>query len=144
VDLGSGGGLPGLPIAICATSTMVALVESRRRRCTFLMEAIRQLGLENCEVIEEDARRLVAREKRYDAVIARGFLPPIELVALASTLLAPNGRIIVMGGPSLPGGVELTSAAHREMRCRCDRSFQLPGGAERRRVVVLTSVEVNA
>jgi 16S rRNA (guanine527-N7)-methyltransferase len=144
VDLGSGGGLPGLPSAICAASTMVTLVESRRRRCTFLREAIRQLRLENCEVLEEDAARLVAKEKRYDAATGRGFLPVYELVALASALVVPGGRVIVMGGPSLQSPAVLVGAAHREMRCVSDRSFRLPGGSEKRRVIVLMSVAKQA
>jgi 16S rRNA (guanine527-N7)-methyltransferase len=139
-DLGSGGGLPGLPIAICATSTKVTLVESRRRRCTFLTEAIRQLGLQNCEVIEGDAMRLASSGKRYDAVTARGFVPPLRLIRLGSTLVAPEGKIIIMAGPSLPRAAELITSAHHDMRCVRDRAFRLPGGNEQRRVVVLASI----
>jgi 16S rRNA (guanine527-N7)-methyltransferase len=139
-DLGSGGGLPGVPIAICSASTMVTLVESRRRRCTFLSEAIRQLGLQNCEVLEGDVARLVPSGKRYDAVTARGFLPPHRFVALGSTLVGPKGRLIIMGGPSLQSAGELISSARQDMCCIRDRDLRLPGGNEQRRVVVLASV----
>ncbi|MFQ5473895.1 MAG: 16S rRNA (guanine(527)-N(7))-methyltransferase RsmG, partial [Dehalococcoidia bacterium] len=56
-DLGSGPGLPGIPLAIALPASRLVLVESRRRKCSFLAETIRELGLENCRVEQADARR---------------------------------------------------------------------------------------
>ena len=136
-DLGTGGGLPGLPIAICVSSAQITLIESRRRRCTFLLETIRHLGLDNCTVLELDAQHLYASGRRFDAVTARGFLTPRKLLVMAVPLLLPGGRVVFMGGPSLPAGPDLVASSERRMRCSSDRTFRLPGGEETRRIVVL-------
>jgi 16S rRNA (guanine527-N7)-methyltransferase len=135
-DLGTGGGMPGIPLALVLRGSEFTLVESRGRRCTFLREVVRDYGLgSRVRVLEGDAWDLARGAKRFDAVLARAFLPPRELLVLGSQLIAA-GRIIVMGsdedwmrGPAIADllndlGIEL----------RSDRALVLPGGEETRRV----------
>jgi 16S rRNA (guanine527-N7)-methyltransferase len=133
-DLGTGGGLPGIPIAVALPRLAVDLVESKRRRCSFLSETIRDLGVGNCRVIEADVEKLEGHH-RYDAAVARAFLSPAGLVAAASRLVRAGGRIVVMGATR---DEEIDAAAGRAGLIRItDERFVLPGGKERRRIVVL-------
>jgi 16S rRNA (guanine527-N7)-methyltransferase len=135
VDLGSGGGMPGLPLAICLPTVRFALVESRRRRCSFLREAIRQLDLgSSVDVFESDARRLGSMITEVaDVVVARAFVGPEELCRIAHPLLKTSGRLVVMAGDrevSLPKGPTSLFALDSSRR------FGLPGGTERRSIAV--------
>lgn len=136
VDLGSGAGLPGIPIAVADPQRHLVLVESKRRRCSFLLEAVRELGLGNCTVLEEDARVLAASGRLHANVTARAFLPPAELVSLAAPMIEPGGRLIVMGArDEIETGVLWQAPA--DCRLVETRTLVLPGGNEQRRIVVL-------
>ena len=99
VDIGSGGGVPGLVIATELPSLTVTLVD-RRQRCTdFLERAVRTLRLsERVTVRCADTKSLIATGRRYDAVTARGFGPPASTLATARALINPGGSI-VLGEP---------------------------------------------
>jgi 16S rRNA (guanine527-N7)-methyltransferase len=142
-DLGSGAGLPGIPLAVSLPDARITLVESRRRKCSFLLEAIRALGLSNVIVVRRDARSLTPAELRVDAVVARAFLRPVDLVDLASGLLRSRGRIVIMGSRRA-NELDSVSADRRDVVLVDDAVFTLPGGSERRRVVVLEKREADA
>jgi 16S rRNA (guanine527-N7)-methyltransferase len=136
-DLGSGAGLPGIPLAVAIPELEVCLVESRRRRCSFLAETVRDLGLSRCRVIDEDVRAYARAGATFDAVIARAFLSPADLVAVAGPMLAPRGRVVLMCGPSAPDPAELAGASEIALRPAFSRSLRLPDGGERRTVLAL-------
>ncbi len=94
VDLGSGVGLPGIPLAITHPTAQVVLVERSGRRARLARRACRVLGLENVEVIEED---LCRRRRPAEAVVARGVMPPAALLPVLRRLVAPGG-VGVVGG----------------------------------------------
>jgi len=105
-DLGSGGGLPGIVIAI-GRPQETHLVESDRRKCAFLMEAARQLGLAHLRV---HARRIEAAQlPPLAAITARALAPLAELLPHAARLLAPNGVAVFPKGRTAEA--ELTAAA---------------------------------
>jgi 16S rRNA (guanine527-N7)-methyltransferase len=96
-DLGSGGGLPGIPIAIARPDTTVTLVEPRQRRVAFLELAVGALRLANVHVIAaraEDARISV------DGCMARALAPAEEAWRLGSPLLSDGGFLIYWAGRS--------------------------------------------
>lgn len=139
VDLGSGGGMPGLPLAVCLPRARFALVESRRRRCSFLREAIRHLGLgERVDVFEADAREFGSTiRESADVVVARAFVGPEELCRIAAPLLKTAGHLVVMAGDreiSLPAGSTSGFTVERSRR------LGLPGGAERRSITIARRV----
>jgi len=132
LDLGTGAGVPGIPLAIAVPGLRVTLVETRRRKCSFLAETIGGLGLVDCTVMEEDAHVLAASGRRWEVVTGRAFLAPRGLLELGSRLLGPAGRVVVMGGP----GLDMAELATVEpMRAVYERELVLPGGSERRTVV---------
>jgi 16S rRNA (guanine527-N7)-methyltransferase len=105
VDLGSGGGLPGLVIASRRPDVAITLVERRRTRADLLERAVRSLGLAaHVRVVADDARHLLARAPAsFDVVTARSFGPPQETLELAVALLRPSGRVLIAEPPEAAG-----------------------------------------
>jgi 16S rRNA (guanine527-N7)-methyltransferase len=103
IDLGSGGGLPGLVIGWYRPDLRVTLVDRRSKRTDFLRRAVQRLRLdEGVVVINADVRdlgRLSVHSGAYDAVTARSFGPPDETVRLALPFLAVGGQILVSDPP---------------------------------------------
>jgi 16S rRNA (guanine527-N7)-methyltransferase len=99
-DLGSGAGLPGLPLKIVCRDIEVALIESRRRRAMFLLSAVRTMNLVGIRVIER--RVECAAEElagRFDAVVMRCAGDVEAMIPLAASLLAAHGIVIASGPP---------------------------------------------
>lgn len=88
VDLGSGGGLPGLILAIARPDLAVTLVEIDQRKSAFLKEAVRILGLSNVTV---EARDLQTITQRFDIVTSRALASLVQLCDYAKPLLAEGG-----------------------------------------------------
>ena len=100
LDLGSGAGMPGIPIKIVRSDVDVTLVESRRRRASFLSAVVRELDLNNVRVVADRIEsRLPDMEGRFDAVVVRCAGDVGELMPLAGRLLAPQGLVIASGPP---------------------------------------------
>ena len=99
-DLGSGAGLPGLVLATELPETRFELIESVSRKCGFLREAIRRMGLSNAEVVCHRSEEWAADEGReaYDAVTARAVGRLATLAELASPLLREGGVLIAWKG----------------------------------------------
>jgi 16S rRNA (guanine527-N7)-methyltransferase len=138
LDLGTGAGLPGLVLAIACPDTEFVLGESNRRRCSFLLEVVRVLGLRNVRVVEGDVDALPA-DQRYPLVISRAFRPPPEFLSTASRLVDREGRVVLlMADPSDGDLLMLAQGAELVL----DRSFRLtlPGGTESRTIAVLRRV----
>ena len=96
-DIGSGGGLPGIPLAIVRPDLQVALVESSHKKAAFLQQAKIELQLANVEVHCARVEALQAAEM-FDAVISRAFSDLTEFVRLAGNLVADGGVLLAMKG----------------------------------------------
>jgi 16S rRNA (guanine527-N7)-methyltransferase len=92
LDLGSGGGFPGIPIAICHPEIAVTLAESQGKKAAFLQEAVRVLGL-NSRVCAARAETL---NESFDCVTLRAVDKMPEAVGVATTLVAPGGWLALM------------------------------------------------
>jgi 16S rRNA (guanine527-N7)-methyltransferase len=95
-DIGSGGGLPGIPLAIVRPEARFTLIESRRKRASFLRHAAATLALANVEVAHSRAEEL--GDRRFATVLARAVAPPAELLEIAAPLVAPGGRLVLLTG----------------------------------------------
>ena len=103
LDLGSGAGLPGIPLKIVLNEVQLVLVESRRKRVSFLASVIRELGLEHARVVGrriEDA--MDELEGGFDAVVMRCVGDPGDLLPVASRLVVRPGGVVVASGPPKP------------------------------------------
>lgn len=130
-DLGSGAGFPGIPLAIACDRAHVSLVESRRRRASFLREVVRTCELANAEVIEERVEQLADRGAGpWDIVVSRAVWQLRDFLVLAERLLTHGGLAIAMkgrkegaAGPSYHGRLlqsqtieyQLRSGAHHRL-----------------------------
>ncbi|MFT3808049.1 16S rRNA (guanine(527)-N(7))-methyltransferase RsmG [Arenimonas sp.] len=94
-DLGTGPGLPGIPLAIAKPQLRVALVESNGKKARFLREAVRQLGLSNARVIESRAEA-VDEAGQYDLITARALDRLAGIVRVGGHLLRPGGQLLAM------------------------------------------------
>lgn len=97
-DLGSGGGFPGLALAIALPGTRVALVESVGRKCAFLAGAVSELALGNVEVVNGRAEAWPEGIGAHDLVVARALAPLPVLVEYAAPLLEPGGALVAWKG----------------------------------------------
>ena len=112
VDVGSGGGLPGVPLALAARSRRWRFLEPRRRRAGFLEEVVRELDLE-AEVVTMSAEEASGDDRYTDhsVAVARALAPPAKAFALLLPLLHPGGTAIlwVGGSAKLPPDAALSS-----------------------------------
>jgi 16S rRNA (guanine527-N7)-methyltransferase len=101
-DLGSGGGFPGLALAIALPAARVALVESVGRKCTFLVAAVNALGLANVDVVHGRAEAWPEGMGAHDLVVARALAPLTVLVEYAAPLLDLGGILVAWKGRPEP------------------------------------------
>lgn len=93
-DLGSGAGLPGIPLAIAHPGTRFTLVDRSGRRIDLLRRVIRVLDLENCQVMQGDIEDL---EGPMEIIVSRASMPAEHLGGIVRSLLSPHG-VAVAGG----------------------------------------------
>jgi len=99
-DVGSGAGLPGIPLALVRLDWCVVLIESNQKKAIFLKQACIELGLENVEVVAERVENFHPKEK-FDTVISRAFSSLAVYVRLAGHLCKEDdkgGTIVAMKG----------------------------------------------
>jgi 16S rRNA (guanine527-N7)-methyltransferase len=99
-DVGSGAGLPGLPIAIARPDVTVFLVEPLLRRVVWLREVVEHLGLTNVEIIRSRANAVADTDRTFDVVTARAVAPLPGLIDLCLPLVRPGGELLAMKGDS--------------------------------------------
>lgn len=143
VDVGSGGGLPGLVVAVRRPDLELTLVDRRERSCDFLRRAVQALGLNaRVRVVHADLEALghdPAWRAGYDAATARGVAPPAEVAELVLPLLRSGGHLVVSvagSGERWPdAGLRLLDAAveYRTDGLIVVRAGECPGRFPRRR-----------
>jgi 16S rRNA (guanine527-N7)-methyltransferase len=97
VDLGSGAGLPGIPLAIARLDLSFCLSELRRRRVAFIEFAVDSLQLRNVRVLAGKAEDLSGP---FDVCLSRAFAEPGRAWAIAESLLSPTGKLLFWAGRS--------------------------------------------
>ncbi len=98
-DIGSGGGFPGIVIAICYPELKVTLIESIRKKCDFLNDAIGRLGLKNVTVINDRVENLEGF--RFNYVTARGVAKVDKVLKHTEKVLAKKFKLILYKGEML-------------------------------------------
>ncbi|KAF1692139.1 16S rRNA (guanine(527)-N(7))-methyltransferase RsmG [Pseudoxanthomonas koreensis] len=97
-DLGTGPGLPGIPLAIACPGLRVTLVESNGKKARFLREAVRQLGLGQRARVAECRAEALDEPGAYAQVTARALDTLAGILEVGGHLLAPQGRLLAMKG----------------------------------------------
>ncbi|MCF8028080.1 MAG: 16S rRNA (guanine(527)-N(7))-methyltransferase RsmG, partial [Desulfobacteraceae bacterium] len=140
LDLGTGAGLPGIPMKIGFPGLNMTLIDSRRKRISFVGYVIRRMGLENICARHARAEDLAGKHEKFDVVVSRAVSSLGELIGLAAPLLNSGGMLMAMKGRGVAdelaqaglGGLE-----NHDSRVRIEK-YRLPGlGIDR--VVVMYS-----
>jgi 16S rRNA (guanine527-N7)-methyltransferase len=97
LDVGTGAGLPGIPLAIACPDLKISLLDSNHKKTTFLQQAKTELALANCTVVCERVESWKPG-KVFDAVVSRAFSELSDFVIQAGHLLAPGGEMLAMKG----------------------------------------------
>lgn len=122
-DVGSGAGLPGIPLALACPVWRVTLNDRSSKKAAFLRQAKSELGLQNVEVYEGPVERWQPRE-RFDCVITRAFAALAEFVSACRHLVAPGGVLAAMKG-TWPE-ISPVSALSHDVRCADVRRLHVP------------------
>jgi 16S rRNA (guanine527-N7)-methyltransferase len=97
LDVGSGPGFPGAPLAIARPDIHFTLLDSSHKKCTFLEQAKSELGLANVTVVCERVEQW-RPDDRFDAIVSRAFAELSDFVAQSKHLAAPGARLLAMKG----------------------------------------------
>ena len=119
MDVGSGAGLPGIPLAIAEPNLLFVLVESTKKKAAFLKRAVEELGLSNVQVVEERAEVIghdPTHREKYDVATGRalGRLP--VFLELTAPFVRVGGKVLAMKGRNVSDEIEDSSYALTQLR----------------------------
>jgi len=119
IDVGSGGGLPGVILAIARPEWEVTLLDSLRKRCDFVSSAVQRLGLSNVTVVcarAEDVGRDEAHREAYDVAVARAVAEMRLLNELCLPLVRIGGLLVAAKGPDPSEELQAAGRSLSELR----------------------------
>jgi 16S rRNA (guanine527-N7)-methyltransferase len=136
-DLGSGGGLPAIPIAILQPAWHITLIEAVRKKTAFLQHVRGKLNLKNIQVLSERVETVAKNQPGdFDAVISRAFTSLAHFLELSLPLLKPEGLVFAMKAKR--ADEELQDVCMDDWRLVADEPLQIPNLAVERRLLVLS------
>lgn len=138
-DLGSGGGLPAIPIAILQPEWQLTLIEAIRKKTAFLQHMRGKLKLKNIEVLCERVEYAAAQHPaQFDAVISRAFTNLARFLDLSLPFLKPDGVVFAMKAKRADD--EIKDVSMEVWRLVADEPLHIPNLAVERRLLVLAPV----
>ncbi len=140
IDMGSGPGLPGIPLKIARPEVPMILAEPRGARAAFLRDVCVELGLKDVEIFAHKVGK--DYPGRVGGVITRAVGPIPETLDRVASCLAPGGRMIFMKGPECDQEIAEAAVTHAgSFRMAADHAYAIPGTDHRRRLVVYERLE---
>jgi 16S rRNA (guanine527-N7)-methyltransferase len=112
LDVGSGAGLPGIPLAIASPGLAVTLLDSNHKKAAFLQQAAAELHVASVTVVAERVESW-RTDARFETIVSRAFADLGEFVSAAARLLAPGGTIAAMKGVHPHDEIERLPAGFR-------------------------------
>jgi 16S rRNA (guanine527-N7)-methyltransferase len=133
VDVGTGAGFPGLPLAVANPQRRFTLIDSNGKKVRFVAHAARLLELANVQALQA---RVESITRPFDTVIARAFAALPELVRKVAPLCGPHTRVLAMKGKWPQQEIE---ALPPEWHVVSSREIQVPGLDEARCIIVMST-----
>ena len=112
-DVGSGAGLPGIPMAIALPEAHFVLIEPMERRSNWMLEVIEELGLTNVEVRRARAEEVL--DLKFDIVTARAVAALDKLIRLTAHLLKPGGSLVALKGSKAAEEIEVARKLQKKL-----------------------------
>jgi 16S rRNA (guanine527-N7)-methyltransferase len=128
IDVGTGGGFPGIPLAIVKPEIQWTLLDSNSKKTRFLTQVIHELALDNVSVVHARLEQYRTNEG-FDAMISRAFAAPEKCLGLGESLVKPGGCFFFMQGQVSTAGIEA------QMQCRT-QALTIPGLEASRHLVI--------
>jgi 16S rRNA (guanine(527)-N(7))-methyltransferase RsmG len=140
IDMGSGPGLPGIPLKIARPEIQMILAEPRGARADFLSEVCAELGLRGIEVYPRKIGP--SYPGRVRGVITRAVGSVAETLERVAECLVPGGKMIFMKGPECDHEIAAARQEHGKLfRLTADRAYEIPGTPHKRRLLVYERLE---
>lgn len=141
IDLGSGGGFPGIPLRIALPGLGLTLVESSRKKTSFLAHIVRTLRLNDVTIIRERVNPLIGQPAcagAFDTVLSRAAFKLPELLRMASFFLKPEGLLIALKGsdPSEEMDEARAVLSATGMNLAACRDIRPPGADLSRKIII--------
>lgn len=142
MDLGPGGGFPGIPLKICLPSMGLTCLESTRKKARFIEMVVNELGLTGVEVVaqhSQEAQKDKAFLGRYDFVTARAVAELKDLVKMALPFLKVGGKLLAYKSSRAEEEIFRASAAIKKFRGSLEGKMEGPAGTsgKDRRIIVI-------
>ena len=138
VDVGTGAGFPGLPLALINPQRRFTLIDSNNKKVRFVSHAAHLLGLANVTAVHSRSESFKP-EKPFDTVVARAFAALPELLKLVAPLCGPDTRVLAMKGKRPEDEIAGVQAPWRVLEVR---ALTVPGLNEERHLVIAQRVSV--
>lgn len=144
-DVGAGAGFPGIPLKVLHPELHLTLVESQKKRASFLRAVIQELGLKNTEVLQDRAEELGQNKKyreTYGKVLARAVAPLKVLLELSLPLTASGGIFIAYKGPRAMQEIQEAGRALELLGGKVEKveDVEIPFQKEIRRLIIIKKI----
>lgn len=146
IDVGTGAGFPGIPIAILKKDVTVTLLDSLNKRVNFLNEVCNQIKIENVNTIHgraEDIGQNINIREKYDIAVSRAVANLTTLVEYLLPLVKVGGKCICMKGPAIEEELRNSNFAIKELGGKIEKveNFILPNSDIERTILVIKKVK---
>ena len=134
LDVGTGAGLPGIPLAVAEPDRQFVLLDSNGKKTRFVLQAAQALGLNNVEVVQSRIETYTAVQP-FDSIMSRAFATLADFIQGCAHLLAPGGQLLAMKGKH---PADELAALPAGWQCSAEHVLKVPGiEAERRLLKII-------
>jgi 16S rRNA (guanine527-N7)-methyltransferase len=148
LDVGSGAGFPGIPLAICRPGLNITMIEAAEKKANFLKKTIEALKLENIEAVHaraEDFGRNKNNREKYDVVVSRAVAALAVLVEYCLPPLRVGGIFVAMKGPNIHVEIKAAEKALTALGGAIKKTvaIQMPFTGDERKLILISKIKAS-